>query len=301
MKPMPTQNLIHGGSLLAGELTLTIVIASIVKLLEPQIPIFQILLCRYLFCLPLLMVYGRITIGSQFLKVTNTRILLLRTVCGFMGLCMWYLAIATINISSATVLLNTMPLFITLLSALIARESVGIRRTLAVIFGFVGVLIILFPLKADFNLIGSIYALLGALFSALMFVFIRMLGKSDASVPTAIWYNTFGALASGILCLFLTDFKFTNYSEANIFQPWLLLILTGILASFQQFFLAESHQHADASALAPLHYLSIPLGVFFGFILFGDVITIKFVFGTLIIIVSTFYIFVRQRSLSSIA
>ena len=294
MKTITTQSLVLGASLLTGELVLAIVIASIVKLLEPQIPIFQILLCRYLFCLPLLVIYGRMSLGRQFLKVTNTRILLLRTFCGFMGLSFWYLAIATINISSATVLLNTMPLFITLLSALIAHESVGMRRMFAVIFGFGGVLLILLPLKADFSLIGAFYALLGALFAGLMFVFIRMLGKSDASISTAIWYNAFGALASGIICTISTDFQLVNYSKTIDLHPWTLLIAIGIMASFQQFFLAESHRYADASALAPLHYLSIPLGVFFGVIVFGDVITIKFVFGALIIIISTFYIFVRQ-------
>ena len=42
-----------------------------------------------------------------------------------MGLAMWFLAVAKIDISLATVLLNTMPLFITILSVIIARESVG--------------------------------------------------------------------------------------------------------------------------------------------------------------------------------
>jgi drug/metabolite transporter (DMT)-like permease len=297
MKASPTQNLVLGASLLTGELVLTIVIASVVKLLEPQIPIFQILVCRYLFCLPLLVIYGRMSLGRQFLKVTNTRILFLRTVCGFIGLLLWYLAIATIDISLATVLLNTMPLFITLLSALIAHESIGMRRTLAVIFGFGGVLLILLPIRADFSLIGAFYSLLGALFAGLMFVFIRMLGKSDASISTAIWYNAFGALASGIICTISTDFQFADYTKTDALHPWATLIAIGIMASFQQFFLAESHRYADASALAPLHYLSIPFSVIFGIILFGDIITLKFIIGALVIVTSSCYIFLKERSL----
>ncbi len=82
----------------------------------------------------------------------------------FWGLLFWYLAIAIIDISLATVLLNTMPLFITLLSALMGHDSIGKNRILAVMFGFGGVLLILLPIKADFNLIGVSYALLGAFF-----------------------------------------------------------------------------------------------------------------------------------------
>ena len=296
MKTSPNQNLFLGASLLTGELVLTIVIASVVKLLEPQIPIFQILLCRYLFCLPLLVIYGRMSLGRQFLKITNTWILFLRTFCGFIGLLFWYLAVAKIDISLATVLLSTMPLFITLLSALIAHESIGIRRTLAVIFGFAGVLLILLPIRADFSLIGASYALLGALFAGLMFVFIRMLGKSDASISTAIWYNAFGLLASGIICIISTDFQFVDYTKTNALHPWALLIAIGIMASFQQFCLAESHRYADASALAPLHYLSIPVSVIIGIILFGDIITLKFIIGALVIVISSCYVLFRERS-----
>ena len=295
MKSTPTQNLVLGSSLLTGELFLTIVIASIVKLIEPQIPVFQILLCRYLFCLPLLVIYGRLSLGPQFLKVTNARILFLRTFCGFLGLLFWYLAIAIIDISLATVLLNTMPLFITLLSALMGHDSIGKNRILAVMFGFGGVLLILLPIKADFNLIGVSYALLGAFFAGLMFVFIRVLGKSDASISTAIWYNAFGALASGIICTIFTSFQFLDYTKTDGLHPLVLLITIGIIASFQQFFLAESHRYAGASTLAPLHYLSIPISVIFGIILFGDIITVKFIIGSLVIVTTSGYIFLRER------
>ena len=49
---------------------------------------------------------------------------------------MWFLAVAKIDMSLATVLFNTMPLFITILSVIIAREVVGLRRSLAVLTGF---------------------------------------------------------------------------------------------------------------------------------------------------------------------
>ena len=188
-----------------------------------------------------------------------------------------------------------MPLFITLLSALMGHDSIGKNRILAVMFGFGGVLLILLPIKADFNLIGVSYALLGAFFAGLMFLFIRVLGKSDASISTAIWYNAFGALASGIICTIFTSFQFLDYTKTDGLHPLVLLITIGIIASFQQFFLAESHRYAGASTLAPLHYLSIPISVIFGIILFGDVITVKFIIGSLVIVTTSGYIFLRER------
>ena len=135
------QSLTVGVIFLVIELILSFFIASIVKLLEPNIPIFQILFYRYLLSLPLLVIYGFFKHGSKILQVNNVRLLLLRIICGFLGLAMWFLAVAKIDISLATVLFNTMPLFITILSATIALEQVGLRRSIAVITGFFGVIL----------------------------------------------------------------------------------------------------------------------------------------------------------------
>ena len=290
------QSLSVGVFYLISELILSFFIASIVKLLEPNIPIIQILFYRYLLCLPLLIIYGLSKHGKRLLVVNNIRLLLLRIICGFLGLAMWFLAVAKIDMSLATVLFNTMPLFITVLSAIIAREVVGLQRSLAVLTGFFGVVFIILPINGSFNFSGVIYSLLGALFAGLMFVFIRMLGKTNASIPTAIWYNSFGVLVS-LIIFFIIENNFYN-SLANLMYkdlPWNYLLALGLVASFQQFCLAESHRYADASALAPFHYLAIPIGIAFGVILFNETIPLKFIAGAAIIVASNYYILVREK------
>ena len=295
------QSLPVGIFYLISELILSFFIASIVKLLEPNIPIIQILFYRYLLCLPLLIVYGLSKHGIIVLLVNNIKLLLLRIICGFLGLAMWFLAVAKIDMSLATVLFNTMPLFITILSVIIAREVVGLRRSLAVLTGFFGVVFIILPINGSFNFSGVIYSLLGAIFAGLMFVFIRMLGRTNASIPTAIWYNSFGVFAS-LIIFFIIENNF-YYSLAILVHkdlPWNYLLVLGFLASFQQFCLAESHRYADASALAPFHYLAVPIGIAFGVILFKETITVKFITGAVIIVASNYYIFVREKTHSRI-
>ena len=291
------QSLTVGVIFLIIELILSFFIASIVKLLEPNIPIFQILFYRYLLSLPLLVIYGFFKHGSKILQVNNVRLLLLRIICGFLGLAMWFLAVAKIDISLATVLFNTMPLFITILSAIIALERVGLRRSIAVITGFFGVIFIVLPINTSFDFWGVLYAILGAIFAGLMFVFIRMLGKTNASIPTAIWYNFFGVVIS-IIILLLSGHNLDNSFSLLMHKdlPWGYLLALGLLASFQQFCLAESHRYADASALAPFHYLAIPIGVAFGVILFNETITAKFLVGAVIIIASNYYILFREKT-----
>ncbi len=295
------QSLPVGVFYLISELILSFFIASIVKLLEPNIPIIQILFYRYLLCLPLLIIYGLSKHGIRVLLVNNIKLLLLRIICGFLGLAMWFLAVAKIDMSLATVLFNTMPLFITILSVIIAREVVGLRRSLAVLTGFFGVVFIILPINGSFHFSGVIYSLLGAIFAGLMFVFIRMLGKTNASIPTAIWYNSFGVLAS-LIIFFIIENNFYNSLAILVHKdlPWNYLLALGFLASFQQFCLAESHRYADASALAPFHYLAVPIGIAFGVILFNETITVKFITGAVIIVASNYYIFVREKTHSQI-
>ena len=124
-----------------------------------------------------------------------------------------------------------------------------------------------------------------------------MLGKTNASIPTAIWYNSFGVVVS-LMILFVSENYFNNSFPSLIYKdlPWDYLLALGLLASFQQFFLAESHRYADASALAPFHYLAIPIGIAFGVVLFNEIITVKFIIGTLIIVASNYYILIREKA-----
>lgn len=294
MHAVVQQNTLLGALCLLGEIVFSFAIASAVKILEPQVGVFVVLFCRYLFCLPLLFAYGLKTRGRQLMKIKNIRILILRIICGFLGLLMWFLAVAQIDISLATALAQTMPIFITVLAALILGEQVGLHRIGAVSLGFAGVLILLFPITAELNFWGVIFALLGAFFAALMFIFLRVLGQSDAVISSSLWYNLTGLVLATVLC-WLSGFSWPAFSSAATTGIWQALILVGVLASFQQMLLAQSHAFAKASVLAPVHYATIPIGIFVGVILFGEVIGPKFLVGTGIILLANYYILRRER------
>ena len=283
-----------GAVFLIGQIVMSLVLASMVKVLQPDFSVFVILFFRYLFCLPLLVAYAIYTRGAQFLNITNIRGLALRTGFGLLGLTMWFLSIIYLDISLATALSQTMPIFITGLSVLIAGEKVGLKRSASVFVGFFGVVVLILPLTPTVNLLGVFYALLGAFFSALMFVYLRVLGRTDPAVTTAIWYNSTGVVLAGIIA-FSSD-GFDAIQQLSSLTPLYLLIALGVCASFQQFFLAQSHMYAQASMLAPLHFLAIPLGIGIGIMFFNESITLKFLMGTAIIIASTYYIVMHEQA-----
>jgi len=127
-----------------------------------------------------------------------------------------------------------------------------------------------------------------------MFVYLRVLGRTDPAVTTAIWYNSTGVVLAGIIALSFDGFD--AIQQLSSLTPLYLLIALGVCASFQQFFLAQSHMYAQASMLAPLHFLAIPLGIGIGIMFFNESITLKFLMGTAIIIASTYYIVMREQA-----
>ena len=292
----PTQNIPVGVFLLFLELVLSVVIASSVKFLSDDLDIFSILFFRYSLSLPLLLLYGFYVHGKNVFVVKQKGVLLARIIFGLIGLSCWYLTVIYLTLSVATVLLHTSPIFITIFAPFMTSEKVGLRRFLAVIIGFTGVIILINPnLDGSFaySVIGLLFGAGATIFGALMFITLRMLGSKDAPVPTAIWYNFIGAIVFGLLTSFTNGVSSLEIIVNEGF--WLLLAFIGVSASFQQYLMAKSHQLAPVTVLAPVHYSAIPLSMFVGVLYFGDVIDLRFLIGTAVIVCSTLYIFVRER------
>ena len=290
------RDVLFGASALFGEIAFSFGIAIFVKWLEPNLSIIVILFFRYLCCLPLLFAYGFALRGRQVLQINNKKILTLRTLSGFLGLSGWFLAVALLDLSLATALSQTMPIFITILAVVMIGEQVGVHRLGAVLAGFGGVMILLGPTQIAAPGWGVFFGLASPFFAALMFVFLRMLGRGDAAVSTALWYNIFGTVAAGALGLILG----VDWPDAeSSLSLWAMLVAIGVLASFQQLLMALSHRFAPASVLAPVHYTSVPLGVMIGVLFFDEQVTSRFILGVVIILTANYYILIRERGRAS--
>ena len=259
-QPIPGQSVGLGSAALFGEIALSFVIAVFVKWLHADLPVFAILFCRYLFCLPLLLAYGWHQRGPQLFRINNIGGMTKRCIAGLLGLTTWFIALGLIDLSLATALGQMMPIFITILAAPMLGEVVGIRRIAAVVAGFAGVMILLGPVEFSSNALGIAFGLAFPFLSALMFIYLRQIGKSDSPVSTSIWHNIAGVFYALVLGLF--DGSMPALVSGDIgMNAWFMLIAIGVTASFQQFLMALSHTLAPASVLAPLHYTAIPMGV----------------------------------------
>ena len=293
----PEQNVPLGALFLFSEIVISMGLAGLVKQISGDVSFFVIMFFRYLFSLPLLLVLGWHQRKREMLQVGQIKTLIARIVMGMLGLSTWFNAVIYLPISLATVLAQTMTIFITILAPLMLGESVGPRRIAAVLFGFLGVLVLVNPVTdsqvSAVAPIGLFFGLAAPFFAALMFIYLRKLGTTESPISTTLWYNFAGTFVFFILAL-ADGFPIPGISADNQFI-WFVLIFTGLASSAQQFLMAKSHQLASATVLAPVHYSAVPASVVIGILFFNEMITLTFIAGTAVIIGSTSYIFQREQ------
>ncbi len=284
-------NLPLGVSVALGEITMMVVVSALVKLVSDDIATTTILLFRYALCLPLLLATAVWQHGRSALSITKPRTLSLRIATGLISLACFYAALDLMPLSLVTVLFQTLTLFVTLLAPMMLGERVGWRRWTAVIVGFGGTMLLLNPAAGGWTLTGILLGLGSPFFGALMMITLRRLGRHDSPATTAVWHNGMGAIIFAVIMIAVGAPLPTGRADMA------LLIAIGVLSSFQQFGLAFSHKLVPASILAPLHYLSIPMGIGAGIMLFGEALTLEIIVGSAIIIASSIFILRRERQL----
>jgi len=125
-------------AVLAACFTLTIRFAT------AEIHPYQAVFLRFAFGL-LLMVPMVMKAGVATLVTRRLPLFGVRGVLSAAEMCLWFMAVLYLPLAEATTLNFTVPLFCTILAALVLRETVRIHRWLAVVIGFVGVGLIIQP------------------------------------------------------------------------------------------------------------------------------------------------------------
>jgi drug/metabolite transporter (DMT)-like permease len=190
------------------------------------------------------------------------------------------LAIAAMPIANAVAIYFTMPFFVAGLAGPLLGERVRFHRWMAIVAGFIGVLIMVRPGAGVFE-----PAALLALASALGYAVGQMLGRplsqKVAPIVIATWQNfIYAAMAVAMLVLFNTvDFgSFTHPSLVFLSRPWVwpgafdtaLLLGHGVFAGFAMILFIHAYRLAETNFVAPFEYSAMIWAVGYGLLLFGD-------------------------------
>ena len=185
-------------------------------------------------------------------------------------------------------ILFSTPLILTLLSYFVLKEKVGILRWLAVILGFVGVLIVSRPGTIHFTL-ALLGLFLAALILAINVLIIRLLANSQSSIAFAFYGSVSGFVISGIIC-------YSNYVPITT-PDLLILILCGILGGSAGLCISGASKILESSVFAPIQYIQLVVGFVLGYIFFNDLPDRFEVIGSLIIVSTGLFIIYQENKL----
>lgn len=197
-----------------------------------------------------------------------------------------FVSLRYLPLAVATSVSFSAPLIIVALSGPLLGERVGPRRWAAVAIGLVGTTIVVRP-GTDVFAWASLLTLLGAFFFALFNIATRVLGGFDRPLTTVLY--TF--VVSTMLVSLAMPVVWVTPSPAQ----WLLFAVSGLLGFTAHFSIARSMILADASAVAPLHYVRLLWAIGIGFIVFGDVPDTWTLAGAALIVASGIYVVGRAR------
>jgi len=268
-------------------LLMALLSATVRELVNRDYPLSEVLLFRYLFASGFFWIILLSTAGLAGLATQRPLDHAIRSISGIVSLGLLYFAITRIPLADATALAYAAPIFITVLSIFLLGEVIGLQRWLAVIAGFIGVLLIARP-EADGWNIGVIAAAGSAFTGALVAIWLRKLSSSEKSVSIGIYYNSLGSLVCLVWVLW------SGWLTPRAADLWLFLGF-GLGCGMQQWLLTISFRYAEASLLAPFEYLAMVFAAIVGFVFWGEVPVVTTWIGGAIIAASGLFIFMRRQ------
>jgi drug/metabolite transporter (DMT)-like permease len=258
-----------------------------IKATGDHIPLFQVVFFRNFFALlPLFLViyFYKLEIKS----INNMKMHITRAVLGISAMSLFFISLRYVHLVEMQTISFSSVFFISILSVIFLGEKIGYRRIIAIIFGFIGVLIILEPNQNIFSNY-SFLPLIASLFLSFAVITLKKILKTNNNI-LSVWVFT-------MMCTFIS---LCFYNESWIWPnnlDLLFMISSGVLGFIAQICLTKSFQLADASLLAPLDFSSVIWSFFLGYLFFNEILTSNILIGGTIVLVSVGYIFYRERVL----
>lgn len=202
--------------------------------------------------------------------------LLMRAICGTIGLVCNYYAIDHMNISDANILNKLAPFFAIIMSALILNEYANRFEWSMVIVAFIGALFVVKP-TLDMKCIPAVVAAIGGLGAGTAYTFVRKLGKQGERGPVIVmFFSTFS-------CIITLPFVIFDYHPMTLMQL-IYLLIAGSCAAAGQFTVTQAYAKAPAKDISIFDYSQVLFAAILGFLFLNQIPDIYSIIGYIIII-----------------
>lgn len=258
---------------------------AISKLLTSEHSGIQVTWARYAFhLLPMLLLAGPVRIGGMLKSVNPVSQALRAMAFALSAVCIVF-AFSRMPFADAIAVTFVAPLIMVALSSRFLGEQVGLSRWIAVLVGFMGMLVMVWPSGGVFDL-GALAALIAALFWAIGLMMTRHVRQDDPW--TTLFYT---ALVGTLLMSLAAPFFWTAPSPTG----WGLMFAMGLLGGLAHILIINAFRMANASLLAPFNYSMLIWSTILGWLLFAQLPEARVVVGAVIIVLAGLYVWHSER------
>lgn len=280
--------LLTGIALRVGAVSCFAVMGAVLKLASTRgVVASELLFWRTAFGMPV--VIGWVLLGPGIGAVATARPMahLGRAVLGTASIFCAFQALVMLPLADATAINFTAPIFATLMSALLLRETVGLRRWAAVLIGFLGIFVVTRPGGTVLSQLGVALAVLAAIGQGSVAITLRHIAATERTAAIVFWFFIASMVAGGLLMP-----VFGRMHDGGTF---VLLAVGGLAGGLGQILMTGSLQAAPVSAVAPFDYLQIVWAVALGWLLLGTEPGLSTLAGAALIAASGLYTAWREH------
>ena len=255
-----------------------------IKWLSAEIAVLQILFLRSLFGLVFLGASTRISGETISLKVNRPWLLVARSGINILSWVLFFTSLKYLQLATAVALFFSFPLFLAIISVPLLGETVGIRRILAIVVGFGGVLFITNP-AAGLSM-PALMMLGAALGWAIVASLTRILGENE-NTTTLLFYTLLG------FAVLLAIPQYWLWQSIELYA-YLMIVGIAFFGVIAQFAVTKAYAIASPSLIAPFEYTALIWSAILGYLVWNDIPGLYAIVGAFLIIASGLYIIHRE-------
>jgi len=252
-----------------------------IKFLSGGYALHQVVLIRSLIGLVIIVVLiAPLTNGWAIARTNRLPMHMLRGLCVVFANMTFFLGLAAMPLADAVAIFFISPLVITVFSVLFLGEMVGPRRWAAIAVGFVGVLIMMRPGTAAFQL-ASLLPFFAAFCYAGIHIITRRIGGTESAATMAFYIQIMFIVVCLAMGLAVGDGRFGDQSDPSLqflLRAWSwplpadypVFLIIGVGIALGGYLISQAYRVTEASFVAPFEYLALPMSVVFGMLVFGE-------------------------------
>ncbi|HTR88171.1 MAG TPA: DMT family transporter [Reyranella sp.] len=265
---------------------------AISKLLVVNYSVGQLLWVRYgVFCVFAWLIVRRRGLRASF-ATKQPAVQIFRALLAVVESAVFVLAFRYLSLTNTHAVAATSPLIVIALGVLLLNEKAGLGRWLAVLAGFVGMILVVRPGLRAFDW-PSMLPLTGAFLWAGYQILLRVCARTDSPDTTLVWSASVAFIATS----FVGPWQWLWLDTAG----WTMVLATAVLNALANYALIRALDYAEASAIQPYSYTLLVWVTILGILIFGDWPDRHTLLGATIIVGSGFYSWWSDRKAATSA